>query len=1091
MRRWAALLVVALVAVAGPADARRYAGREVPDEPVGRVAGVTPISTINANNASGISNLEFSVVTVEGVAQLPTGAVDPFDRAAASTWFWVSDGTGGLAISFPGQVPTAVASGDSVSVTAAVVTQGATPIRGTRTLDLGFFGGTIMVIGSGAVDTPVAVTPNEIATNGAAWEGTRVRLDGLTIVNPGAWPAAGSSGFVQVTDGTGQVRLFIDEDLGLGGTPPVAFDLLGFVAQDDASPFNDNHTIYAGSASDLVVGDGSGSASVTPTAVPTAASGVTLTFTVIGQSATLETVELDVPVTWTWPALAEDVSVSGPGFPGGASVSVVPGSPPTIRVTGAALTSSSSGTLVVSNLGAPSSPGLSTFPVRTAILGGTPAAIASSPAVNVVTSASPGDVVVNEVYAVTAHGSTREEAEFIELYNRSGGSLDISGWTLSDIGRTAGCTLDSRWAFPTGTQLPAGGYVVVCRTARDPNNPANPSDDEGFLVEFPGFSGLLFEMYDPEPSVPLGDFPGRTDDAGTPNMVLLDSHPGVDDQIRLLGGSITNAGQCESPNIPGRLVPFQELIVLRDVLGAAVDAFEYREIGPCTTDLCTGPYTGADDAYPYGAPKPGHSLGRNASSADTDSSAVDVLPASVVTPGAANVPGDTVPPALLSGAGNGVSATVIEIRYDEPVDDATATDPANYLVTGSGGESYAVHEIIGDTEEPQRHYLVVTDPMPASLTGTLFVSGVSDLAIGGGAANVLDGSGPFSVPAAVSTVCDVQAYDEAGFSPLEGETVVFAGYVTLGDVPASAPGDAVPTDRVSIWVQEPGGCGVNVFAFLPEDPAEYGAEFVDVRDYGIRINDFVRIRGVVTEFVSTSSGSGAVTEIAGITDDTAFYEFVAHAPVGPAPIEVTTSEANDEALEGTLVHTEGTVINSNSLAAWIDDGSGSTQVFQNFSSLDLTRFTVGDRLDVTGIITQFDSSEPFLDGYELVPQNQDAISKVDGRFAQDGPSVRVDRRVLVPDLGETIEIFTRSPSRSDMIVEIYDAVGRKVTTLYDGVGLGEMTFHWDGRGQDGSTVDPGVYVCHARAVALDGGSEQSMTAPIVVGLRLDGGGVAR
>jgi hypothetical protein len=310
----------------------------------------------------------------------------------------------------------------------------------------------------------------------------------------------------------------------------------------------------------------------------------------------------------------------------------------------------------------------------------------------------------------------------------------------------------------------------------------------------------------------------------------------------------------------------------------------------------------------------------------------------------------------------------------------------------------------------------------------------------------------------------------------------------VGDISATALNDTPPTDRVSIWVQEPGGCGVNVFAFLPDNGPEYATYFPDVREFGVRLDDLVRIRGRVTEFVSSTSGSGAVTEIEALTDDPAFYRFLARGAGAPVPIEVSTAEANDEGLEGTLVHTEGTVINSNDLAAWIDDGSGSVQVFQNFSNLDLTRFTVGDRLDVTGVITQFDSSEPFLDGYELVPRSQDHVFKVNGDFSPGGPSVEVERRVLVPDLGESIAISTRSPRRSDMIVEIYDAVGRKVVTLYDGIGLGEMTFDWDGRDQRGHTVDPGVYVCHTRAVPLDGGNIETRAAPIVVGMRLEGGG---
>jgi hypothetical protein len=162
-------------------------------------------------------------------------------------------------------------------------------------------------------------------------------------------------------------------------------------------------------------------------------------------------------------------------------------------------------------------------------------------------------------------------------------------------------------------------------------------------------------------------------------------------------------------------------------------------------------------------------------------------------------------------------------------------------------------------------------------------------------------------------------------------------------------------------------------------------------------------------------------------------------------------------------------------------------VFQNFSDLDLTRFIVGDRLDVTGIMTQFDSAPPFLQGYELVPQNQDAIFKVDGSFSAGAPVVRVEKRVLVPDLGESIRIETVAPQRTKLIAEIYDVVGRKRTTLYDGVGLGTVVFDWDGRDQRGSVVEPGVYLCRVRTVALDGGPVQNHTAPIVVGLRQNGG----
>ena len=546
------------------------------------------------------------------------------------------------------------------------------------------FGASQTVLGTGAHSAPVMITPADVVTNGSASEGRLVRVNGLTLVDALDWPAAGSSAFVRVTDGTDEFLMLVDEetDLDESAPPSAAFDLVGFLAQDDPQPFDDNHFVYPRGTGDLVVGDGSGTVAVTPSAIPEGSNGVSLLFAVTGQQATLETVEIDISPNWGWTGSLGDVVLSGAGFIG-ASASVVPGTPPTVRVTGGFVSASTIGQVAILNLDAPASPELSAFAVRTATPGGTPAQIATLPTVNVVTAVNPGDVVVNEVYAVTSAGSgSREGAEFVEIHNRTAMPLDISGWGLQDIGRTQSCALDTRWEFPAGTMIAAGGYVVVCRTAIDTGNPANPNDDLGFLVEFPSLPGgvPLFEMYDPEPNVSFGDFPsvpgGRvTDDPAVPNMVLVNGTADVDDQIGLLGGSITNGGQCESPNVPGRFVPYAELVVLTDVVGNAVDAFEYREIGPCSGDLCTGPFTGADDAYPFGAPKPGHSLGRDAMSTDTDASVNDVLPASVVTPGAANVPGDTVGPGLVAGAATGISANVIEIRYDESVDPATAEDP--------------------------------------------------------------------------------------------------------------------------------------------------------------------------------------------------------------------------------------------------------------------------------------------------------------------------------------------------------------------------------------------------------------------------------
>ncbi len=1088
----AVLLAWALALVAAaPAESAPTASRAIPDRPLGTRGGITPISAINANDASGFSNLEFVEVTIEGIVESESGRFDPFDRATPSGWFYVSDGTGTLAIAQPGAIVATPSPGELVQVRSVVLTQGLAPLRGTRTLDFEVFGiGEVTVVGSGTVGTPFSISAAQLQSAGSTFEGRRVRLDGLTIVDAGEWPAQGSSGFVRATDGVTTIRFFIDDDSNLdGATPPSAsFALLGFVAQDAPNFSSEGeHFVYPASLADVVTGDGSGLLAVVPSSVLQGQVDVALAFTLTGQEATLETLEIDIPVTWPWD-VPGDLALSGPGFSGATASFTVIGGITTVRVTGAAVTATDTGTVVIGSLRAPDVPGDYELPARSATVGGTPAPLTASPVVRVFTDADAGDVVVNEVYPNTSSSAAgREEAEFIELRNRTAAALDVSGWQLADIGRSTPCGVDVRWQFPAGTSIPAGGFLVVCRTAIDPQGPG-PEDDRGFLVEFPEFTSTgaaLFELFD------ASSEEARTDDPATPNLTLL-TPSSLDDQIALLGGFVTNVGQCESPSVPGRFLPFQELVLLFDLQGEPIDALEYREPGPCAVDICGTGFTGPNDAYAFGPPKPRHTLGRNAASDDTNASFVDVFPSSQPTPGIANVPGDTVPPAL-DPPPFARSTTLIEVSFDETVDESTAADPSRYrIAVPSSGDTLAVLQVLPDPERATRHFILVTESMPAGETVTLLVNDVRDPVIGGAGGNALFGAAQVTVPAQAQSICTVQEFNESGFSPSVGDTVSIAGVVTIGDIDPVALGEPPPTDRMSIWVQEPGGCGVNVFAFFPDAAAEYETQFPDVREFGIEVGDFVAVRGRVVEFVSSTSGAGAVTEIEAIAEDTSFYRFLLRGLGGIEPRVVTTHEANDETLEGSLVQTEGTVIAADERALFIDDGTGSIQVFSNFSaSIDLTLFTIGDRLQVTGVITQFDSTEPFFSGYELVPVSQESIVKLGGGFSTGGPTVEVDRRVLVPDLGETIRIVTNTPERSDAIIEIYDAIGEKVTTLYDGVGLGEVVYNWDGTGDRGDRVDPGVYICHIRAVALDGGSVETASAPIVVGMRLDGSGAAR
>lgn len=75
------------------------------------------------------------------------------------------------------------------------------------------------------------------------------------------------------------------------------------------------------------------------------------------------------------------------------------------------------------------------------------------------TSALAGDLVVNEFMASNDATMADQDGEFddwIELYNNSSSSIDLSGFSLSDD-----LTDPTKWSFPAGTTIDANGYLII------------------------------------------------------------------------------------------------------------------------------------------------------------------------------------------------------------------------------------------------------------------------------------------------------------------------------------------------------------------------------------------------------------------------------------------------------------------------------------------------------------------------------------------------------------------------------------------------------------------------------------------------------
>jgi hypothetical protein len=242
--------------------------------------------------------------------------------------------------------------------------------------------------------------------------------------------------------------------------------------------------------------------------------------------------------------------------------------------------------------------------------------------------------------------------------------------------------------------------------------------------------------------------------------------------------------------------------------------------------------------------------------------------------------------------------------------------------------------------------------------------------------------------------------------------------------------------------------------------------------------DLVAAKGEIVDYIS-STGAGATTEV-----DASSVTILAR---GFSPLEPTvmkTGEVGHEDNEGLFVQTSGVVVSVEGFAIYVDDGSGSIQIYQNFNNINFEQFAIGDSVSMTGAILQYDQSMPYLSGYELAPRYDADMEILEAQYSGSA-DIEISARVL--DLGsdEAIEIRYNAPKASHVTVRIFDLKGREVATVYDGICLGPQRTTWDARDNAGNKVPMGAYLCHVMARDRARGNGSNAAAPIVIGRKLD------
>ncbi len=1019
---------------------------------------VIPISDVNADDTNGYPVLLDQVVTVKGVVTVGTGFL------AANNDIYVQDSTGGVnVIQTPGASPV-VAAGDSVMVVGRVTydANSGTLRRTYIQVDTSVAPeAEIVRLSSGnPVPEPLIVTPEMLAAStGEQYEGIYAVLKRVGLVSLSEWPDGPCSvdGSARVTDGIATCRIWFDAYTDICGSPaPLdTFDVYGVVVPRirNVSSWRDYGILPPSRADILSYGAGSGIAESGIERV-FANQTVDVSFTVRGEADVLTRVSLAIPSGWSFSGDVQDVLLTGDGF-AGASVVADSTDASIVTIAGAALTSDATGTIDLNDLGTPNAAGSFEFVVSTAPAGMDLVGISGSPSIVVGFLAEPGTVLISEVYAHSDEAlDSKDRAEFTELYNPGEDPVDISGWVLTDLDNSGKCGGANLWEFPTDPQvvLPPGGRAVVTKDAYTVAGPKT----YGFLKVFGDSVDvnemIIFEMVDP--NYDDSDWTGNAVWGNVPNMVFAsqsDNNMTTSQEIRLLGGFDGN-GALSPANLPGADAVY---LYSDRTLTSLVDAMEYRDPVFFKTDHCPNEQGlgGANDAYVPGPPPNNYTLVRDESAPDTDHSNIDFHLSSWPTPGSANFVHDGKPPTIRSVETGGTGFVIL--RFMESVDTDTATDPLNYVIDGlTISEAWISRD--------QRTVLLETDVQTPDNVYDISTSGVMDLA---GNTMVQDDRTFVGSPTSVIPISEVQAWDEQGYSPLWGQDVEVVGFTTV------PPGYFSP-DRTNIFIQDDDGWGVNVYS-------------PDLMPYPALEGDLLLCTGMVLEYRSVDSADpwatppGSTTEVANgsITVLARGFDVI-------QPAQLHTGELGSEDREGTLVSTAGTVVSVEGFAIYIDDGSGSCQVYQNFTDLDFSIYALGDSLEVTGIVLQYDYTAPYLGGYELAPR-YDSDIVIAGTAETETARVEVSAKVLDINSDESIDIDFFSSGCDRVAVRIFDLKGRSIATIYDGRCIGNTRRSWDGRDDSGNKVPTGAYICHIQAKTRDGSTISDSAVPIVVGMKLN------
>jgi hypothetical protein len=599
---------------------------------------------------------------------------------------------------------------------------------------------------------------------------------------------------------------------------------------------------------------------------------------------------------------------------------------------------------------------------------------------------------------------TPTDGEFIEIYNNTSGTIDLSDYYLTDAtyanggayyynivtGSNAGggSSSDFHARFPSGSSIAPGKFQTI------------GIKGEGFVATYG--NNPTYELYDTNAAIPdmrealSGSIDGGSTLSNTGEVVILYYWDGqtdlVSDSDYYLWGDKAEAVDKTGISIDGPdgdTTPSAYLAdtpIASQIVSVNGQPHEFGESSQRTTLIETGEtqsggngLTGHNEmsenlasSFIAATPNPGSGPGGSSSPSITNI---------IRTPQEPGPSDDVTISAQITDDGTISSAQLFSSINDGPYN--------NTVMTNTGGDTYEA-QIDSQSIGTVVKYYIRAEDNDTEVTQTDTMS-----------YTVSSGSGG----SGITPIADIQ--NDPSYI---GKQVIIQGVVTIG-------AGVVATDWTKAYVQDNSGRGINIYKTgTPVDP-------------DLVRGNLVKITGQVDEY-------SGITEIVNYT-----IEVLATNQPLPTAIQLTTSVANDLTYEGTYINIKGIIKDKYVAGAGttmdVDDGSGPVTIrVWDTAGINLNAYSTGDTVSVNGVMDIYQSAAQTLLGY------QDDIEKSTlGPGDEDLSITNVQHAPAAPTSSDSVTVIADVIAKSTVIkVQLFTSFNNAAFDSMDMVFSGNDTY---------------------------------------------------